>query len=180
MIDTRYANSSGYFKDPVTGEDLSVNTPRVVQCELRNGKFIWPQVAVSDGSGLIKIVYKFFTEEEKDLYKQYRGYGENKLRIKQNVSSNINTDDNSDMDDESVKEKSWPESHNKYDLETAMSNMTDKCLDDTERFMGICNIGGLYYAMLKSKTDKRKVYYVPRSEIPDNIFTALCNGVKYE
>ena len=180
MIDTRYANSSGYFKDPVTGEDLSVDTPRVIQCELRDGKFIWPQVAVSDGSALIKIVYKYFTEEEKSLYKQYRGYGESKPRVKQHVPDNIDIDDNSNLDDEPVKEKSWPESHNKYDLETAMSDMTEKYLDDTERFIGICNIGGLYYAMLKSKTDKRKVYYVPRSEIPDNIFTALCNGVKYE
>ena len=74
--DPEVANSSGFFKDPVTKEDLSVDTPRVVLCKLENGKFTWPCVLCSDGTQLLKIVYKYFTDEEKLLYKQYRGYGD--------------------------------------------------------------------------------------------------------
>lgn len=33
-IDPAYGNSSGYFRDPVSGEELSVDTPRVVPCSL--------------------------------------------------------------------------------------------------------------------------------------------------
>lgn len=72
-IDPRYGNSSGYFKDPITEEDLSPDTPRVIPCSFENGKFTWPCVAQSDGGQLLKIVYKYFTNEEKELYKAYRG-----------------------------------------------------------------------------------------------------------
>ena len=53
-------NSSGYFKDPVTFEDFSTDTPRMVKCALSaENKFTWPMVATSNGD-LVKIVYKFF------------------------------------------------------------------------------------------------------------------------
>ena len=69
---SEYKNSNGYFKDPVTLADLSPATPRVIACSIdETGKFIWPQVKVSNGD-IVKIVYKLFTQEEKDLYKQYR------------------------------------------------------------------------------------------------------------
>ena len=79
-VDPAYGNSSGYFRDPTNGEDLSPDTPRVIQCELKDGKFVWPQVAAADGSMLLKIVYKYFTDEEKELYKQYRGRGSSSPR----------------------------------------------------------------------------------------------------
>lgn len=71
--DPEVANSSGYFKDPVTKENLSPDTPRVVRCEFKDGKFTWPMVLASDCTQLLRIVYRLFTDEEKDLYRAYRG-----------------------------------------------------------------------------------------------------------
>ena len=73
MIDPEVQNSSGYFKDPITKEDLSVDTPRVIPASLENGKFQWPMVLSSDGENLLKIVFRYFTDEEKQLYNEYRG-----------------------------------------------------------------------------------------------------------
>lgn len=73
MIDPEVQNSSGYFKDPITKEDLSVDTPRVIPASLENGKFQWPMVLSSDGDQLLKIVFRYFTDEEKRLYNEYRG-----------------------------------------------------------------------------------------------------------
>lgn len=77
--DPSVANSNGYFKDPVTKQDLTGNEPRVVQCAIEDsGKLIWPQVKFSDGS-VGKIVYKLWTAEEKAIYKQYRSLSKQKV-----------------------------------------------------------------------------------------------------
>lgn len=74
--DPRWQTSEGtYFKDPCSGADLTPATERVKKCELTNeGKFIWPRVLVNDGEE-VKIAFRLFTNEEKQVYRQYRNRG---------------------------------------------------------------------------------------------------------
>lgn len=76
VFDPRWQTSEGtYFKDPDSGADLSPATKRVKKCELTNeGKFIWPRVLVNDGEE-VKIAFRLFTDEEKQIYRQYRNRG---------------------------------------------------------------------------------------------------------
>ena len=76
VFDPRWQTSEGtYFKDPSSGADLSPATERVKKCELTaEGKFIWPRVLVNGGEE-VKIAFRLFTSEEKQIYKQYRNRG---------------------------------------------------------------------------------------------------------
>ena len=76
VFDPRWQTSEGtYFKDPGSGADLSPATERVKKCELTaEGKFIWPRVLVNGGEE-VKIAFRLFTSEEKQIYKQYRNRG---------------------------------------------------------------------------------------------------------
>lgn len=76
VFDPRWQTSEGtYFKDPGSGADLSPATERVKKCELTSeGKFIWPRVLVN-GREEVKIAFRLFTNEEKQIYKQYRNRG---------------------------------------------------------------------------------------------------------
>lgn len=76
VFDSRWQTSEGtYFKDPGSGADLSPATERVNKCELTaEGKFIWPRVLVNGGEE-VKIAFRLFTNEEKQIYKQYRNRG---------------------------------------------------------------------------------------------------------
>ena len=72
MYDKEVANSSGFFKDPVTKAQLTGREPRVVQCALsETGSLVWPQIKASDGS-FIRLTYALWTDEEKQVYKKYR------------------------------------------------------------------------------------------------------------
>ena len=159
-VDPAYGNSSGYFRDPTNGEDLSPDTPRVIQCELKDGKFVWPQVAAADGSMLLKIVYKYFTDEEKELYKQYRGRG----------SSSGETRTRSP----SAKPKETE--YKPVEKETPILERTLVSYNESDTCFGVANIGGLLYALI-GKRDGRVIYHIPRSLIPDNIFDMFCETV---
>ena len=155
-IDPRYGNSSGYFKDPITEEDLSPDTPRVVPCSFENGKFTWPCVAQSDGEQLLKIVYKYFTEEEKALYKAYRG------------RSSSGTE----------RKPREPKQVIKYDEESATSLETLQTLAQCDRLYGVSQISGITYALVGA-TGSRVVHHIPRACIPDAEFERLCCGDVY-
>ena len=72
MYDKEVANSSGFFKDPVTKVPLTGREPRVIQCTLtETGSLVWPQIKASDGS-FIRLTYALWTDEEKQIYKKYR------------------------------------------------------------------------------------------------------------
>lgn len=152
--DPEVANSSGYFKDPVTKEDLSVDTPRVVSCKLENGKFTWPCVLCSDGTQLLKIVYKYFTDEEKQLYKQYRGYGESRPREpKQSKVQTVKQTPEIPIEEKTLV---------KFDSKAAVSAETAKQIAASDRLVGVANIGGLVYALL-TRRDARTVYCIPKA-----------------
>ena len=172
-VDPRYGNSSGYFKDPITEEDLSKDTPRVVPCSLENGKFTWPCVAQSDGSQLLKIVYKYFTDEEKELYKAYRGRSssgsERKPREpkqpKQPKAKSTKTDESEE-----------PKQVIKYSKESATSLKTLETLAQCDRLYGVSQIAGITYALVGA-TGSNKVYHIPRGCIPDAEFERLNEGM---
>lgn len=164
-VDPAYGNSSGYFRDPTNGEDLTVDTPRTIQCELRDGKFIWPQVTASDGSKLLKIVYRCFTDEEKELYKQYRGRSsssEPKAKVEKCI-----------VNDEPDEDTSYDIGYDEY---SAVSADTAKIIATCDQCLGCSQIAGLTYALL-SRKDSNKVYHIPRAAISDKDFTRLCQGV---
>ena len=172
-VDPRYGNSSGYFKDPITEEDLSPDTPRVVPCSFENGKFTWPCVAQSDGGQLLKIVYKYFTDEEKELYKAYRGRSssgterkprEPKPREPKPVKP-VKTD-----------EPDEPKQVIKYTEESAASLETLQVLAQCDRLYGVSQIAGITYALVGA-TGSRVVYHIPRSCIPDAEFERLNEGM---
>ena len=172
-IDPRYGNSSGYFKDPITEEDLSPDTPRVIPCSFENGKFTWPCVAQSDGGQLLKIVYKYFTDEEKELYKAYRGRSssgtERKPREpkqpKQQKVKAVETD-----------EPDEPKQVVKYSEESAASLETLQTLAQCDRLYGVSQIAGITYALVGA-TGSNVVHHIPRSCIPDAEFERLNEGM---
>ena len=168
-VDPAYGNSSGYFRDPTNGEDLSVDTPRVIQCELKDGKFVWPQVAASDGSMLLKIVYKLFTDEEKDLYKQYRGRSSSGEPRQKREPKPKTEKEKPVVNDEPVEVV-------KYDEQSAVSVDTAEIIASCDQCIGCSHIAGLTYALL-SHRGSNKVYHIPRAAIPDSDFTRLCGGV---
>lgn len=167
-FDPAYANSSGYFKDPVTGEDLSVDTPRVIPCSFEDGKFTWPCVASSDGSQILKIVYKYFTDEEKELYKAYRGRSSSgERKPKQPKVESVSTEP------EPVTQKPIDYQVVKYDAEGATSASTQEIIAACDTCLGISFISGIPYALL-TKGNSGIVHHVPRSCIPNDVFDHLC------
>lgn len=153
--DTSVANSNGYFKDPVTKQDLSASMPRVIKADIEDsGRFIWPQVQVSDGT-VVKIVYKYFTEEEKQIYKQYRTLGKSKVHVYAPVVK------------EQVIKASPVIGHSqvKYDTAAACSVQSAALIKECE-MIGTEQIAGLTYAKL-IKDNPNKIYYVPRALVKE-------------
>ena len=171
-IDPRYGNSSGYLKDPTTEEDLSPDTPRVVPCSFENGKFTWPCVAQSDGEQLLKIVYKCFTEEEKALYKAYRGRSPSSTERKPREPKPIKAAVAKPVADDEPKQVI------KYSEESAASLETLQTLAQCDRLYGVSQISGITYALVGA-TGSRVVHHIPRACIPDAEFERLCCGDVY-
>ena len=171
MIDSSVANSSGYFKDPVTKEDFSVDTPRVVECKLENGKFTWPMVMTSAGDP-VKIVYKYFTDEEKNLYKAYRGRPSTGTTVRKPVEKRIpvteeEEEDDDDSDDEYTPTPNVIHEEVKYKPGNAMAKTTEELLNKCDTFLGCSFLAGITYAVFSIKGSKQQ-YHIPRSLIPDS------------
>lgn len=181
--DPAYANSSGYFKDPGTGEDLSVDMERSVQCELRDGKFIWPQVTVSTGES-VKIVYKYFTDEEKQLYKEYRGRGSGSSTPKQPKKKGtphldpVTGEVVYDEPEESTpavpvvhKKEAQSDPANaevEFIEEGSESSPTiQELIASCDRILGVSQIAGITYALLVRDSNTRVIYHVPRALIKE-------------
>lgn len=184
-VDPRFGNSSGYFKDPTNGQDFSVDTPRIVPCELKDGKFVWPRVATSDGSELLKIVFKLFTDEEKALYNQYRGRSPSTERKPRQVKQ-VDKVDKIDKIDETadlpnVEEQVLKEEPElkviKFDPESVPSQKDKEIIAKCNRVIGASFICGIHYALLTDNPEnKNYVYHVPRQLIPDSDWERLNGG----
>ena len=172
-VDPRFGNSSGYFKDPISGEDLSIDTPRVVPCKFENGKFTWPMVMRSDGEEFLKIVYKLFTDEEKSLYKAYRGRPESSSgqpqvrKPKEQEQQTITHLEDTDQEITVTK-------YNPTDVATPETLLI---IAECDTMYGISNIGGLLYAMI-GKLGEGTIHHIPRSLIPDDDFDRICDSTK--
>ena len=176
-VDPRFGNSSGYFKDPISGEDLSVDTPRVVPCKFENGKFTWPMVMRSDGEEFLKIVYKLFTDEEKSLYKAYRGRpdtDESKPRKPKSPSGSKPEQHESVTHLEDTDQEITVTKYNPTDVATPETLLL---IAECDTMYGISNIGGLMYAMI-GKLGEGTIHHIPRSLIPDDDFDRICDSTK--
>ena len=179
--DPAYANSSGYFRDPGTGEDLSVDMERSVQCELRDGKFVWPQVTVSTGES-VKIVYKYFTDEEKQLYKEYRGRGSGssapRAPRQRKGEAHLDPETGEVVYDNPISEPTKPKTVTAravhvdpadYEVdyvgneESTASENTKQLIAECDRILGCSQIAGITYALLTKDKAPGKVYHIPRS-----------------
>lgn len=170
MVDSSVANSSGYFKDPVTKEDFSVDTPRVVECKFENGKFTWPMVMTSAGDP-VKIVYKYFTDEEKNLYKAYRGRPSTGTTVRKPVEKRIpvtEEDDDEDVEDTPTPNAIHSVEEVKYKPGSAMAKTTEELLNKCDTFLGCSFLAGITYAVFSIKGSKQQ-YHIPRSIIPDSL-----------
>lgn len=168
MLDSSVANSSGYFKDPVTKEDFSIDTPRVVECKLENGKFTWPMVMTSAGDP-VKIVYKYFTDEEKGLYKAYRGRPSTGTSVRKTVEKKL---------PEPVEEKQEvvDDTKHHYNSQSARSHTTEELIASCDMYLGTSYMDGMPYAIISKKGSKSQ-WHIPRSLIKDDEMKRLCAGV---
>lgn len=175
-VDPRFGNSSGYFKDPTNGQDFSVGTPRVIPCELKDGKFVWPRVATADGNELLKIVFKLFTDEEKALYNQYRGRSPSTERKPRQVKQTNEISDLPDVEEQVLKEE--PELKViKFDPESVPSQKDKETIAKCNRVIGVSFICGVQYALLTDNPENRNyVYHVPRQVISDYDWERLNGG----
>lgn len=166
-VDPRYGNSSGYFKDPVSEEDFSPDTPRVIPAAFENGKFTWPCVMQSDGEKLLKIVFKCFTPEEKAMYNAYRG------RSPSSESRARKPKEPKPVKSESSDEE--PKQVIKYDPDSAVTLKTLETLAQCDRIYGVSQIAGITYVLCGSY-GSNVVHHIPRSLIPNDEFDRLMGG----
>lgn len=174
--DPEVANSSGYFKDPVTKEDLSVSMPRVVEPTME--EWTWPLVTASDGTQ-IKIVYAYFTDFEKQCYKAYRARGSasssgeprvvkskepkpkvDKPAVKTELKSIVKP-----LDDETVEEGP-----------ISVSEDTALIIANCDKLIGVTQMAGVTYVLLARSNKPHTIYHIPRSLINDEDMYRLCNG----
>lgn len=181
--DPAYANSSGYFKDPGTGEDLSPDMPRSVEAALVDGKLIWPRVRVSTGED-VKIVFKYFTPEEKQLYNEYRGRGSSEPRQPRAPKKQKGTPQLDPATGEIVyvQDESEPEEPKQpvkqFDPEAAeveyaeqgeptSTPATQELIASCDHILGCSRIAGMTYALLTKDKMPNKIYHVPRQLIKE-------------
>jgi len=166
-VDPRYGNSSGYFKDPVSGEDLTIDQERVIPCSFENGKFTWPCVMCSDGEQLLKIVFRLFTPEEKELYNAYRGRSSTgHSQVKRPKEPKLSKP-------EPVSEE--PVQVVKHSDESVATIKTLETLAQCDRIYGVSQIAGITYVLCGSY-GSNVVHHIPRSIVPDDEFDRLMGG----
>ena len=180
-FDPAYANSSGYFKDPGTGEDLSPDMPRSVEAALVDGKLIWPRVRVSTGED-VKIVFKYFTPEEKQLYNEYRGRGSGSSTPRQprqkKGEAHLDPVTGEVVYENPVVESAKPKTvavktfhvdPASYEIEyvggeeSTASENTKQLIAECDRIIGVSQIAGISYALLMKDKAPGKVFHVPRA-----------------
>lgn len=162
-------NNEGYFKDPYTFEDFSSSTPRINQCHVTDeGKFVWPRIRLSDGSEA-KIVFRFFTAEEKAIYKEYRQHdGKRKASRKPK------------QEQQTVVTESKSTEHKPADYSgCAASKYSQDTIAKSDRIIGVSNICGVMYALC-TVSGTNQIAYIPRASITDEQMYKLCNPEELE
>ena len=172
--DPEVANSSGYFKDPVTKEDLSADMPRVAEPTME--EWTWPLVTASDGSQ-VKIVYAYFTDFEKQCYKAYRARG--KASTSDNSLPKVGRPVTTEKPVHRAKD-TQPVEEAVDATPIAVSADTQMIIANCDKILGVSQIAGITYALLIRGSNTCTIYHIPRSLISEEEMNRLCNGVAPE
>lgn len=172
MANDEFHNSTGYFKDPVTGQDLTGNEPRVTTCH-SGEPFKWPMITLSDGN-IVKLCSRLWNADEKQCYKEYRNGGDRKPRECKPKSEPKSEPETEPETNEFELEKCVV----KYNEESAVSGTTEEIIAMCDTLVGMSQIDGIFFALL-SKHGSNTLYHIPRSLIPDTDFDRLCRGNEY-
>lgn len=163
-----YANSNGYFKDPSTGDWLTGLEPRSVSISITDtGSLVWPEVKLSDGSS-VKIVYKLWTDEEKQIYKQYRATP--KVHKPTAAKTTVTKGDDYPVKPVGATVMDYDKGevyHCEYDYEAAASANSKQLIDECEELLDVVQIAGITYARMFKHGDRKKIYCVPRAVITE-------------
>ena len=160
MANNSYHNSTGYFRDPGTEQDLTGNEERIVTC--KSGEpFAWPMIALSNGD-VVKLCSRLWNADEKQCYKEYRNGGtsvKSERKLKEPKPK---------QKEETVQEYKEPEEQIvvKHSEESCASLNTLVLLAECDTIYGVSFIKGITYGLVGKRGDT-KVHYIPRSCIPD-------------
>lgn len=164
MANDEFHNSTGYFKDPGTGTDLTGEETRIATCH-PGEPFNWPMIALSDGN-IVKLCSRLWNVDEKQCYKEYRNGGtcvKSKLKSRESKLVKQDSYDNLELVKHVVK----------YDSECAASAKVLAVIAECDCCLGISQIAGITYALL-TKRGSKAVHHVPRCVIPDAEFDRIC------
>ena len=173
MANDEFHNSTGYFKDPGTGHDLTGDEPRATTCH-PGEPFNWPMIALSDGN-IVKLCSRLWNVDEKQCYKEYRNGGtcvkseriprERKQREPKSVIHKAERVVSEQVEEQRIEVV-------KYDHESAVSAELLKVIAESDCIIGVSQIAGLTYALV-TKIGSKTVHHIPRACIPDAEFDRL-------
>lgn len=165
MANDEFHNSTGYFRDPGTEQDLTGNEERIVTC--KSGEpFTWPMIALSNGD-VVKLCSRLWNADEKQCYKEYRNGG---TSVKAERKPKESKPKESKPVTAPVEE---PTTVVKYSDESAVSVKTLAILAECDECWGVSWINGIAYGMV-AKHGSNKVYHIPRACIPDAEWDRIC------
>lgn len=159
MANDAYHNSTGYFRDPVTEQDLTGNEERIVTCK-PGEPFAWPMIVLSNGE-VAKLCSRLWNADEKQCYKEYRNGGES-------IKSERKPKEPKPAKTKEEPEPKEPEEKTviKYSEESCASFSTLALLAECDTSYGVSFINGITYGLVGKRGDN-KIYHIPRSCIPD-------------
>lgn len=159
MANDSYHNSTGYFKDPGTEQDLTGNEERIVTCK-PGEPFAWPMIALSNGE-VVKLCSRLWNADEKQCYKEYRNGGTS-------VKSERKPKEPKLKEPKSEPEPKEPEEKTvvKHSEESCASFSTLALLAECDTSYGVSFINGITYGLVGKRGDN-KIHHIPRSCIPD-------------
>jgi len=162
-FDPEVANSGGFFKDPVTKQWLTGNEPRVVEGHIdEKGKYVVPQIKLSDGS-TGKLVFRFWSKKEKELYDIYRKGAKAKKEMQQKEEPQ-QTQQQQTQQQEVQQQEAVTHSHDKYGPDAASKTVLDVIKKSNVSY-GVWIFDTIKYDLLGVSGNKSYTP-VPRSIIP--------------
>lgn len=194
VTDPAKSNSTGWFKDPVTGDDLTGNEARDVTCA-PGQQFVWPTAVMSDGKAY-QLCSRLWNEDEKACYKEYRNKGKAQNTLVKSVRDAVPEVKAAPQEErksaaEAVRmqeeDEAWDDAEPDtglmegvsilYDPEAVSVQSTDKLIASCDLCIGTEQIAGITYALLQ-KHGKRVTHYVPRRLIPDDRMNELLEAAR--
>ena len=191
VTDPEKSNSTGWFKDPVTGEDLTGSEVREVTCA-PGEQFVWPTAIMSDGKAY-QLCSRLWNDDEKACYKEYRNKGKTVETAVKAVKKEVPVSvepvrvETAKREAEQVQEEdeAWEglQANTElsegvsilYDPEAVSNKSTEDIIAEADVCLGTETVKGVTYALLQ-KAGSRVTRYVPRSLVPDEEMSRLLGG----